>query len=169
MTSKYKEAALARGKVRTGEIERRVWSAIEAIKREMQSNEGIYPHNGGAVSKNEIARRAGIGKTTLFAPRQSALNSRVDHWLQSLKQSELVGRVATRRNVQERAEAWRAKYRDLESSHRKTELDLQAALADYHEALALIARLQTENVTLLEQLAKTSSSRVASIIPSTRR
>jgi hypothetical protein len=163
MTSKYKAAALARGEVRTSKIESRVMDAIEAIKAEMDSNDGIYPHNGGAVSKNEIARRAGIGKTTLFAPKQSGLNAQVDRWLKALKGQEVVGRTAARRSVLERAEAWKAKYHDLENSHRKTELDLQAAMAEYEEALTLIAKLQTENATLLEQLGKLSSSNISSI------
>lgn len=44
--------------------------AMKTIRREMKANNGIYPANGGAVPKNEVARRAGIHPTTLFSKKQ---------------------------------------------------------------------------------------------------
>ncbi len=163
MSKKYREAALARGEARTNEVEVRVLAAIEEIKADMRSNEGIYPYNGGAVNKSEIARRAGIGKTTLFAAKQTRLKHQVDQWLKAIEGREVVGRMAARRSALDRAAAWKEKYNKLENSHRKTELDLQVALAEYDEALTLIAKLQADNASLLEQIARLASSNISSI------
>ncbi|AZE50429.1 hypothetical protein C4K04_4774 [Pseudomonas chlororaphis] len=162
MTSKYKIAALARGETRTIEIERKVLAAMDIIMAEIRANDGIYPQNGGAISKNEVARRAGIGKTTFFTPKQQELNARVDVWLETLKMQETVGRTRVRRTYAERVETWKDKYQALENSHRKTELDLQVAEAEREEALSLIIELQAKNTALLEQLQMASTSKITS-------
>ncbi|MBD0679931.1 hypothetical protein [Pseudomonas sp. PSB11] len=163
MTNKYKDAALARGKERTAEIEHKVLAAMDNIMVEIKANDGIYPYNGGALSKNEVARRAGIGKSTFFSPKQVELSFRVDLWLDAIKKKEAVGRIRVRRTYAERIEVWKAKYQALENSHIKTELDLQSAQAELEEELTLVANLKAQNAVLLEQLRKAGASKVTSI------
>ena len=163
MVSKFQDAALARGKERTVEVEHKVLAAMDTITAEIKENGGIYPHKGGSVSKNEVARRAGIGKTTFFTSKQAELNTRVDMWLDSLKKKETIGRMRVRLSFTERIKAWEAKHQDLENAHIKTELDLQSAQAELEEALALVAKLRDQNVALLEQLRMAGASKVIAI------
>lgn len=70
MTDAHMRAAALRGKARTSAVSIKVRSALKTIRQEMAANGGIYPSQGGAVSLNEVARRAGISDTTLYAPKQ---------------------------------------------------------------------------------------------------
>lgn len=167
MVNKLQDAALARGKERTVEVEHKVLAAMDAITAEIKDNGGIYPHNGGSVSKNEVARRAGIGKTTFFTPRQAELNTRVEMWLDSLKKTETVGRMRVRLSFAERIKAWETKYQNLENAHIKTELDLQSAQAELEEELVLVGKLRDQNAALLEQLRMAGASKVIPITKKT--
>ena len=62
MSANHKLAAALRGVARTHKMELAVKEAMRAIEAEMQSNGGIYPANGGAVSMAELARRADISE-----------------------------------------------------------------------------------------------------------
>jgi hypothetical protein len=167
MVSKFQDAALARGKKRTVEVEQKVLTAMDTIASEIKENGGIYPHNGGSVSKNEVARRAGIGKTTLFTTKQTELNTRVAMWLDFLKKQETVGRMRVRLSFTERIKAWESKYQDLQNAHIKTELDLQSAQAELEEEFALVAKLRDQNAALLEQLRMAGASKVIPITKKT--
>lgn len=166
MSDKHKMAALTRGEARSAEIKNKVQVAMDTIVAEIKANDGIYPANGGAVSKNEVARRAGISLSTLFSPKQKELGERVSLWLETLKKRETVGRMRVRRSFAQRAEDWKARYLALQDTHIKTELDLQSAQAERDEALALAEKLRDENSALVEQLRMAGSSKV---IPFTKR
>ena len=161
MSDKYKDAAVLRGATRTAEIDRKVRAAMATIAGEMKANGGIYPENGGAVSKNEVARRAGISLTTLFSPKQKALGKDVSRWIETLQKKEVVGRIRVRRSFIERADDWRKKYLDLQDSHIATELELQAVNAELEEAKADVAKLRAENAALLKQIRLAGEIKVA--------
>lgn len=160
MSDMHKEAAKARGQKRSAEIAQRVQDAMGAIEAEMKANNGIYPHNGGAISKNEVARRAEINPTTLFSPKQRALGERVSLWLNRLKNKETVGRMRVRRTFAERAEDWKTRYLALQNSHIKTELDLQQAEAERDEARAEAKKLRQDYAAILEQLRLAGAAKV---------
>lgn len=160
MNNKYKAAALARGADRTAEIETKITRAMEVIATEMRANNGIYPSNGGAVSKNEVARRAGIGKTTLFAAKQRELSATVDAWLQALRAGSVVGRGKAQRTYSERVEAWRERYLALEANYRRVELELQAAESQLESVLASVLELQSQNAILSQMLVAANGSNV---------
>lgn len=158
MNDRYKEAARLRGEKRSADVEHRVQEAMATILAEMKANNGVYPHNGGAVSMNEVARRAGIHNTTLHTPKQSDLGERVRHWVGSLKNKEVVGRMRVRRTFAERAEDWKMRYLALQNCHIKTELDLQQLEADRDEARLELEKLRKENIALIDLLRTTTSS-----------
>jgi hypothetical protein len=171
MSEQHARAALARGQARSAKTEAQVQQAMSDIVREIKENNGIYPHNGGAVSKNEVARRAGINATTLFSNKQKALGERVKLWLDTLKKKEVIGRMRVRRTFAERADDWKAMYEALKNSNLVTELDLQNALAEQQntlterdEARAEAAKLHQENATLRRQLSLVGKSRVTPIM-----
>ena len=102
-----KERALERGKERSAEVEQRVRTMMATIEGEIADNEGIYPHNGGALSAAELARRVGIHSTTFFTDNQKELGSAVKAWVEKIKAANVVGRVPVRRNLSERLEDWK--------------------------------------------------------------
>ena len=96
MSEVHREAAKRRGQARTAGVEAKVREAMVVIQKEMAANGGIYPANGGAISMNEVARRAGINGATLFAPKQKELGKIVKAWVHSLKRTEEVDDIGER-------------------------------------------------------------------------
>jgi AcrR family transcriptional regulator len=158
MSEQHKLAAAQRGSARTKEMEQKVVQAMQAIQADMQANGGIYPHNGGAVSMAELARRAGISESSFYKkePDNLALKERADLWLDTLKKKETVGRMRVRKTFAQRAESWEKKYKALEQRHLRTELELQSLQAEAQ-------KLRDDNTVLLEQLRVTGASKVTPI------
>ena len=156
MSEQHKLAAAKRGAARTEKTLRQVEDAIRGIADDMASNGGIYPHNGGAVSMAEIARRAGINEATLYKKDNTALKERAALWLVTLKKKETVGRMRVRKTFQQRAESSKEKYDALQNRHIITELDLQR-LQSEHE------KLQRDYDALLDQMRTGAASKVTPI------
>lgn len=161
MSDAHKNAARIRGEARTAGIEAKVRETMATIQQEMAANNGIYPKNGGAVSMNEVARRAKISETTLFTPKQKELGKNVKAWVESLKDKAIVGRTKVQRTLFERSEDWRRKYLALQDTHISTELDLQDAKAQLEEAQESLAELTNRYNALLQQMRTTAPPRVA--------
>src|SRR3990167_2004968 len=161
MSNTRKEAARLRGEARTAGVEGRVREAMVTIQKEMASNNGIYPENGGAVSMNEVARRAKISETTLFSPKQKELGKNVKAWVESLKKTEIVGRKKVQRTVFERSEDWRQKYLALQDAHIATELDLQDSKVQFQNTEKALAELKYKYDALLEQMRAGAASKVS--------
>lgn len=153
MSEQHKIAAAKRGAEKTAKVHQKVKDAIRAIAAEMQANGGIYPHNGGAVSMAELARRAGINEATFYKKDNTALKERASLWLDTVKKKETVGRMRVRKTYQQRAESWHEKYKALETRHGITELQMQQLQAQYEE-------LQQKYDALLEQMRKGAESKV---------
>ncbi len=160
MSDTHKEAARLRGEARSAGVEARVREAMLTIQKEMAANSGIYPENGGAVSMNEVARRAKISETTLFAPKQKVLGKNVKAWVESLKKTEIVGRKNVQRTVFERSEDWRNKYLALQDFHIATELDLQDAKVLLQDAQKALTESKDKYDALLEQMRAGAGSKV---------
>jgi len=156
MSEKHQIAAAKRGAAKTAKLHQKVDDAIRAIAAEMQTNGGIYPRNGGAVSMAEIARRAEINEATFYKKDNVALKERVSLWLDTLKKKETVGRMRVRKTFQQRAEGWHEKYKALETRHGITELQYQQLQAE-HE------RLQRDYNALLDQMRTGADAKVVAI------
>lgn len=163
MTEMHKEAARLRGAARTAGVEARVREAMLDIQKEIVANKGIYPQNGGAVSMNEVARRAKISETTLFSPKQKELGQTVKAWVELLKKTEVIGRKKVQRSVFERSEDWRNKYLALQDAHIATELDLQDAKVQLQDAQRTQAEMNKKYEALLDQMRAGAASKVMSI------
>lgn len=160
MSDLHKEAARLRGEARTAGVEAKVREAMVTIQKEMADNKGLYPENGGAVSMNEVARRAKISETTLFSPKQKELGKHVKAWVESLKKTEIVGRKNVQRTVFERSEDWRNKYLALQDAHIATELDLQDAHVQLQDAGKALKELKKEYDALLERMSDSEASKI---------
>lgn len=153
MSERHKAAALKRGAERRSMVGQRVDKAMRDIADEMQTNGGIYPNNGGAVSMAEIARRAGINESTFYKKDNIELKDRVALWLDTLRKKETVGRMRVRKTYQQRSESWKEKYDALQNRHIRTELELQQLQAE-HE------KLRSNYDALLEQVRVSGQSKV---------
>lgn len=151
MSAVHKEAARLRGAARTAGVETKVREAMSTIQQEMAANGGLYPANGGAVSMNEVARRASISLTTLFSPKQKELGRIVKSWIESLKKTELVGRKRVQRTLAERSNDWRDLFLALQDTHIATELDLQDAKVELEDANMKLQKAQQSLAELTEK------------------
>ena len=160
MSEQHKLAAARRGAARTAKMEQQVVQAMQAIQADMQANGGIYPHNGGAVSMAELARRADISESSFYKknPDNSALRERAVLWLETLKKKETVGRMRVKKTFAQRAEDWKEKYHTLEQRHICTELELQSLEAESQ-------KLRAENAALVQLLHKHGETKVTPIKP----
>jgi len=165
MSEQHKLAAIKRGAARTAQMETQVTDAMVAIKGDMQANGGIYPHNGGAVSMAELARRANINESTFYKKGNEKLKERGSLWLDTLRKKETVGRMRVKKDLTKRAEDWRHKHDALQQRHILTELQLQASEAEREDERGIsqekIATLERENTALREELRKACKTRVA--------
>ena len=163
MSEVHKEAARRRGQARTSGVETRVREAMVFVQREMAANGGIYPANGGAVSMNEVARRAGISETTLFAPKQKELGKIVKAWVESLKKKEVVGRTRVRRTVFERSDDWRKLYLAVKDQHILLELELQDAQVKLEDERKKLTELTEQYDALLQQMRGGAAGKVTAL------
>jgi len=149
MSEQHKLAAALRGAARTAQMAQTVTQAMQAIQADMQANGGIYPHNGGAVSMAELARRAAISESSFYKkePENLALKERASLWLDTLKKKETVGRMRVKKSLAQKAEDWQQKYKALEQRHIRRELEFQSLEAQ-------MQKLRDENSTLVEQVRK---------------
>ncbi|QJC81568.1 hypothetical protein [Pseudomonas umsongensis] len=156
----YKQAAIRNGSARTQLIFTKVKNMLDDMREEIQLNGGVYPYNGGKISKNEVCRRAGIGKTTIFSDKQRELNSHVDAWLDQFLPKKNYN--SQRKSKTELAAQWKSKFLALSESHHVTELDLQALRSDYDKILEKNVALQCKLDALMESL---KSQKVKIIFP----
>jgi len=160
---RMKEAARLRGQAKSAVLDSKVRATMTSIVEEMAANNGIYPQNGGAISINEVARRAEIDESTLYTKAQSALREDVKEWIRSLKAKEVVGRTRVRKQLAERMEDWKVLYELLETSHRTTELELQQAQADLSAAVRETESLKIDNASLKKMLDISTASKVTTL------
>ncbi|MDQ0140970.1 hypothetical protein [Cupriavidus necator] len=160
-----RERALERGQQRSAEVERRVREAMQTIEAEIDANDGIYPHNKGALSSAELARRADVHPTTFFSPKQRALGDEVKQWLEGIKARKVVGRGPVRRELATRIADWSRLFEGLAQSHRDTELELQQTQAELAQTREDLAKLQHENDHLKKLLSAAGNKKVVPLRP----
>ncbi|MYN46770.1 hypothetical protein GTP23_17140 [Pseudoduganella sp. FT93W] len=159
------QKALAQGSQRSDEVQARVRAVMKSIEAEIAENEGVYPHNEGAVSGAEVARRADIHPTTLYSKKQRELGIEVGNWLKRLKATEPIGRGAAKKKLVTRIADWKQLFENLKQSYRDTELDLQQTQADLAESLKTIQLLREENANLRALLEKSGAEKIAVLRP----
>ena len=157
------ESAKKLGKMRSDGVRERVQKVMREIEEEMEANEGIYPHNKGAVSAAEVARRADVHQTTFFSLNQVELGNDVRSWLQRIKEGKIVGRGRVHRAMADRVSDWKKIYDGLAQSHRDTELELQQTQADLGKAQDQIQQLKAENDQLRKMLQTTGAAKLLSM------
>lgn len=146
MAEHHKLAAAKRGAARTDAMNAAVDQAMRVILVDMKGNGGIYPHNGGAVSMAEIARRSDVNESSFYKKQNVQLKERVNLWLQQLQKAETIGRKRVRKHLKEVARDWKERYEALDSHNIVTNLKLQQLEA---EKLTLKAEVESLREQLL--------------------
>lgn len=160
-----RDRALERGQKRSDDLEARVREVMRVIEREIDANDGIYPHNGGAVSAAEVARRADVHVTSFHTPKQRKFGAEVKLWVEGLKSRTPVGRVTVRKELATRVADWKRLYDGLAQSHRDTELELQQCQAELSLAQTEIETLHAENERLRKSIGSASGKKVVPLQP----
>lgn len=130
MADHHKIAAAKRGVARRAALIEAVDRAMRSIVEDMKANEGIYPHNGGAVSMAELARRAGINESSFYKKQNAELKNDAGLWLQQLQRKETVGRKRVRKHLKDVARDWKGRYEAIDSHNIVTHLKLQQLEAE---------------------------------------
>lgn len=155
--------ALEQGSHRTEAVVAAVRAAMKTIEKDIDAHDGIYPANKGALSRNEVYRRAGIHNTTLYDDRYKSLRADLTAWFNKIKETSVTGRGRVRREISSRVADWRQRYEGVVNSHRKTELDLQEAERKLEAAEDSIAKLTKDNERLQQALIKATAGKVVAI------
>ncbi|MEX3990930.1 hypothetical protein AB4Y35_09130 [Paraburkholderia sp. EG286A] len=151
---RMREAALARYNANAEATHERVRAVMTTIQEEIAANEGIYPHNKGAVSLAEVARRAQIHPNTFHKDRYVELAGQVNDWLKTLKEGTVVGRMRVRKELGTRIQEWKQLYEELRETHRITETDLA-------HANELLKEAQHENEKLRRRVSELTKQKVS--------
>lgn len=160
-----KQKALQKGQARSDDVEQRVRAVMTNIEKEMTDNDGIYPHNKGALSLAEVARRADIHPTTFHTAKQQTFGKEVKAWLDALKEEKVVGRGPVRRELADRVADWKQQYEGLQQAHRETELELQQVQAEWQQLQDELDKLRREHERVLKQLAAATGEKVVPLRP----
>lgn len=175
--------AQLKGLRRSQKISRRVLDAVALIRREMSSNKGVYPANGGEVSLAEIARRADVHPGTYYTTAQKgkeahlAAKALVDELVPPVESSPQTS--SRRQTLQQRLIDYQLEVDGLSASQDLTELQLQdaeaerdkareerdEALSDRNKAIAAKHSLQVQVESLLQRLAIAESKNVHPLRP----
>lgn len=142
------------------ELRARVRAMMKEIEREIETNDGIYPRDNGALSSAEVARRSNIHPTTLFSPKQRGLGKEVKAWIDALKEGKAAGVEQTRRSLATRISDWKQMYEGLAQAHRDTELELHELNVQIKELRSELLRLTTDNEQLRVQVERLGKSKV---------
>lgn len=161
-----RKRAKERGERRSDSVREHVLGAMQAMKEEIDKNNGVYP--GNRLSAAEVARRAGIHTTTLFTEKQRELGEEVKKWLQDVAREQSTEVKNTRRDVASRVAEWKRMYDGLAQSHRDTELELQQAEAVLARTQAALEALRQENDGLRKQLKRSDDGPVLSLVKDTQ-
>ncbi len=149
---------------------------MATIEEEMRSNEGIYPHNGGSLSRAELSRRLALDESTI-RKNHKPLYEAIKVWIAGLSNGSPTNKTQARRSETERAAAWKQQYQDLLASYHVHELDWQemtAELSDTRVKLNVVkaemadikvrfTELNEENARLRAALAQASLRKVVSL------
>lgn len=131
---------------------KKLTDAMHAIELDIQTNDNIYPFNGGTVNQTEVCQRAGIKNTLLQNPtHKETTKLMVDKWVADINKRLITGRRNVRKAVTARVDDWKAEHEKLLTSY----------IIDMHKLEVVEARVEEltmENAALREQITKPDSN-----------
>jgi hypothetical protein len=148
---------LAYAKGRSQDVVRRIKKAMKAIESDIETNEGLYPFNGGRVSQAEVCRRAGVRNVTLQGKvHKAGTKLEVDRFVTRIRSSSISGSKSVRRVITDRTNNWKELHRRIAEAYH---IDAMR----YEKAFTRIRELEEENSQLRIELASLSGRNIVPI------
>lgn len=152
------QGLLEYAKNRSAKVIKRLRDAMEAIAKDIDEHQGLYPFNGGTLNQSEVCRRAGIKKGTLQGKAHKATTKpMVDAFVKRVNAGAVSGRKRVRRVVTDRADQWKQAHAMIAQAYHADHLKLE-------RAEARIVQLEDELRLLREQLAQSSGRKVLPLV-----
>ena len=140
---------------RSDDISAKIRKAMEAIERDIEDNDGLYPFNNGKLSLAEVCRRASIHKVTLQgATHKTTTKVAVKRWLENLDKLSVVGAKNVRKRVTASVDEWRNRYLEIARKYNEMYAIHVVSLQNkLNEAQTRISDLESENMDLRIKLS----------------
>jgi len=128
---------------------------MEAIEKDIEDNDGLYPYNNGRLSLAEVCRRASIHKVTLQGGKHNTTTKVVvKEWLQNLNGLVVVGAKTVRKRVTASADEWRDRYFEIARKYNEMyAINIVSMQSQLDMAQSRIADLESENLILRRKLS----------------
>ena len=144
-------------KLRTDEFVRKLTDAMKLIELEIDSNDQLYPFNGGNLNQAELCRRAGVRNVSLQGKaHKTTTKVMVDEWIAKMTAKMVTGSRRVRRAVTERADYWKEAHRKIADT-----VHLNVILLETEKTRN--RKLEDENQRLREHLAKMSDGKIVAL------
>jgi hypothetical protein len=123
---------------------------MEAIEKDIEDNDGLYPFNNGRLSLAEVCRRASIHKITLQGEKhKSTTRVVIKEWIEKLDKLSVVGAKSVRKRVTATADEWRSRYLAVAQKYNEMyAIHLVSMQKELEEANSRISELESENMKL---------------------
>ena len=162
MTTTTPTGLIEHAKQRTQAVIKKLRDAQKTIEEEINTNDGIYPDNGGKLSQAELCRRAKISQVTLSTPaHRDTTRMMVDEWLSRIRNASITGRKSVRRAVTDRAEEWKLHHAAIAENYRIAELEML-------DMRGQLKKMRDENDALRGQLEESGVSKVVAFPKNTK-
>lgn len=154
---KAPEQLLLHAQERTNAFVAKLKKAMNDIEKDIESNEGLYPYNGGRLSQAELCRRATVTNVALQSESHKTTTLIwVKKWLERIHHGLTTGKKLVRKKVTDRAESWKEQHAALATAY-------NIAMIEYGELENRVQALEAENGNLRDQLAEKRSLKVVPI------
>ncbi|MFS2162429.1 hypothetical protein [Variovorax sp. Varisp62] len=112
-------AATANGESRSQEIRTKMKNAMALIDQELIEHRDVYPYNEGRLTLEEICKRGGIGKVTLYGKKHRELKTQIDDWLSAIKERILKSRTedSDTRVAEPAPRTWEEMYKEIGNAY----------------------------------------------------
>lgn len=146
---------------RTELVAAKVAEAMRSIETEIECNDGLYPLNGGRLSRQEVCRRAGIRSSVLDGPcHRSTTLPKLRSWLEAVHKKMILGKRSVRKAVTERADGWKAR---AEAFAHQTNLYHLKMVTIEHQLLDANSRVRELEETVSALQSELSRGKVTSV------
>jgi hypothetical protein len=138
----------------------KIADALRSIERDVESNGGLYPLNGGRITQQEVLRRANLSPAFLEKSHNKELKTLVTQWLARVNSQMLRGVKTIRRAITDRVTEAHDELNMIRQAWTEAELEYihgQQMIAEANAAITILhqtnASLEKEVTNLKAQLA----------------
>lgn len=127
--------------------------AMEAISKDIEINDGIYPNSNGKISASEVLHRAGLSSAALQKPANRELRLEVNTWVRVVQSKLARGAKSVRKSVTDRVDSARLEMKQLRQVWLEAELEYVETIRQNAELREHCEELERENRRLRASIA----------------